>query len=254
MSVIVCPSGLQGEIRGLKVKEANLLADRAGLKKGTALDNVLAGCWLGTLDAGPYAWAEVGKPIDWSKALVCDRFYTLMRIRAETFGEEYAFKLQCTSNSCGERFEWELKLCDLPVKQLPESSRVTVLAGDNRFETTLDDGRRCWFALQTGANEVAAAAALRSASSRIIVTALASRIHEIEGVPKGIAVSRYLDELGMREIFKLLELFDEVDGGIETDIDVECPSCGMEQSVSLPFGADFFIPKTKKSSSRAQST
>jgi hypothetical protein len=249
VAVITCPSGLQGEIRGFKVKEANLLADRASLKRGTALDSVLAGCWLQTIDSGPYPWLEAGKPVDWSKALVCDRFYTLMRIRAETFGEEYAFKLQCANTSCNERFEWELALSDLPVKPLPEESRAIILAGDNRFETTLSDGRKCWFSLQTGANEIAAASALRTSSSRILLTALAHRIQEVEGIPKGMPISKYLEELDMRDILNLLALFDEVDGGIETDIDVECTVCGTEQGVSLPFGADFFLPRPKKSTS-----
>lgn len=247
MAIIECPSGLKGEIRGFKVKEANLLADRAGLKRGTALDGVLAGCWLQTLDPGPYAWLEAGKPVDWSKALVCDRFVALMHIRAETFGDDYAFKLQCANGSCGERFEWEVHLADLPVKALPDASRATIRSGDNRFETTLSDGRRCWFRLQTGAHEAAAASALRSSSGRVLVTALSHRIDEIEGIPKGMPISRYLEELDMRDIMDLLSLFDEVDGGVETDINVECPACGTEQTIALPFGADFFMPRPKKS-------
>ena len=37
MTIITCPSGLSGEVRGWKVKEANMLADRAAMRKGTGL-------------------------------------------------------------------------------------------------------------------------------------------------------------------------------------------------------------------------
>ena len=47
-TVITCPSGLSGEIRGLKGKEGKLLADRASAKSGVTFDRILAGCWLAT--------------------------------------------------------------------------------------------------------------------------------------------------------------------------------------------------------------
>jgi hypothetical protein len=35
--------------------------------------------------------------------------------------------------------------------------------------------------------------------------------------------------------------FDEVDCGVETTIEVECPECLGVQSVDLPFGPSFFL-------------
>src|SRR5687768_6927997 len=116
-NAIVCPSGLAGEVRGLKGKEGKLLADRASAKAGSTFEKLLAGCWLTTTDASIYALDE-GAPLDWSKVLVADRFYALLQIRALTFGDEYAFSVQCQSAGCRERFEWELSLKDLPVRPL----------------------------------------------------------------------------------------------------------------------------------------
>jgi hypothetical protein len=242
---ITCPSGLVGEVRGFKVKEANILADKAALKKGTAYDTILSGCWLNTVDPGPYPWLEAGKPVDWSKALVCDRFYALLQIRAATFGEDYAFKLKCQNSACGEAFEWEIKVADLPIKQLPEFSKDVLRGGSTRFETTLSDGKRCWFKLLNGAAEAAAANSMRLANGRRIVFSLMQRIEEVEGVPRA-QLSRYLDDLDLGELFSLVEQFDEADGGVETLIDVECPHCGTTQGVQLPFGQDFFSPPKKK--------
>lgn len=242
---ITCPSGLIGEVRGFKVKEANIMADKAAMKKGAAYDGILAGCWLNTVDPGPYAWLEAGKPVDWAKALLCDRFYTLLQIRAATFGDDYAFKVKCQNEDCRENFEWELKISDLPIKQLPEFSKDMLRAGNTRFETTLSDGKRCWFKLMNGAAEAAAASSARLASGRRIVFSLMQRIEEVEGVPRA-QLSKYLDELDLTELFELVEKFDEADGGVETSIDIECPHCLTAQGIQLPFGQDFFSPPKMK--------
>src|SRR4051794_41098829 len=96
---IVCPSGLAGEIRGLKGKEGKVLSDRTAARAGALFEKILAGCWLGTTDPGIYELSETGSTdstgtIDWSKILVADRFYALLQIRALTFGDEYAFSVQ----------------------------------------------------------------------------------------------------------------------------------------------------------------
>jgi hypothetical protein len=242
-TVIVCPSGLSGEIRGLKGKEANLLADRASAKRGLLFDRILSACWLSTTDSGLYGLAE-GGALDWGKVLVADRFYTLLQIRSLTFGDEYAFKVQCASEACRERFEWQVSLTELPVRHLSETSKAAFKAG-NRFETKLPrDGRRVWFQLQTGAEEVRAASHLRASTDRVLLTALAVRIVEIEGVPSKDKL-RFLEEMEMADAAALLDEFDAADGGVETDIEVECPHCWAVQEIRLPFGPEFFLPRSK---------
>ena len=82
--IITCPSGLSGRIRGMKVREERVLADRRLAKSGGQVDELLAACWEETLDAGPYDFGE--KPIDWGFVLQGDRFYALLQIRALTYG------------------------------------------------------------------------------------------------------------------------------------------------------------------------
>lgn len=241
---IVCPSGLAGEIRGLKGKEGKLLADRAAARAGSTFEKILAGCWLSTTDPGLYEVPE-GGALDWSKVLVADRFYSLLQIRALTFGDEYAFAVQCQSAGCRERFEWSLNLKDLPVAPLSDAAKAAFEAG-NRFETKLPhDGRKVWFRLMTGADEVRAAGALRSGRDGMLLTALALRIVEIEGVPDGER-RKFLDEMEMADAAALLDSFDEADGGVETAIEVECPSCLGVQEVQLPFERGFFLPTKRR--------
>jgi len=43
--VITCPSGLTGRIRGMKVREERVLADRKLAKTGGQLDELLGASW-----------------------------------------------------------------------------------------------------------------------------------------------------------------------------------------------------------------
>ncbi len=241
---IVCPSGLAGEIRGLKGKEGALLSDRSTARAGALFERLLSNCWLSTTDAGIYELPEIGV-LDWSKVLVADRFYALLQIRARTFGDEYAFSVQCANPACRERFEWSLNLQELPVVPLPEAAKAAFKAG-NRFETTLPrDGRRVWFRLMTGADEARAAQLLRAGGGAgPLLTALALRIVEIDGVAAQ-GKRKFLDELELADAAALLDQFDAADGGVETDIQIECPVCAGVQDVQLPFERGFFLPTAR---------
>lgn len=244
---IVCPSGLAGSVRGFKVKEANLLADRGAMKSGTAFDQILDACWLSTSDLGPYA-VEDGKKLRWEDALVCDRLFAMIQVRCQAYGPDYAFDVQCQSASCGEKIRWILDLeKDLPVKPLPESSRAAFRAG-NRFTTTMvdseDNAREVTFQLLTGKGEREAARILKKSPSRLVVAALGARIVSIEGVDAN-EKSLFLGNQEIRVLGDMMTAFDEVDGGIETTIEVECQQCGNRQDVELPLGGEFYLPKAR---------
>ena len=56
--VITCPSGLTGRIRGMKVREERVLADRKLAKSGGQVDALLGACWEETLEPGPYDFGD----------------------------------------------------------------------------------------------------------------------------------------------------------------------------------------------------
>jgi hypothetical protein len=105
-------------------------------KSGGQLEQILAACWEETLDPGPY---DFGDRLDWGKVLQGDRFYTLLQIRTLSYGPEYAFGVACENRACRARIDWELRLTDLPVKQLSEESRAAFLAGNPVGEIAWSD-------------------------------------------------------------------------------------------------------------------
>jgi len=240
--VVTCPSGLSGKIRGMKVREERILADRQLAKSGAQLDALLAACWEDTIDPGPYPLGD--GPLNMSQVLQGDRFFALMQIRVATFGSTYAFAVPCQRDACRTRIDWEIDLSALPVKVLTEASRATFAAG-NRFETTLPDGsRKLWFKLLIGDDEKKLPQLRRAAPDRMLSGLLAHRVLEVEGVePRD--KRGFLEDLSMADATHLFGEFDRVDCGIETQIEIECPECGATQEVELPFGQGFFLPTAK---------
>ena len=59
-----------------------------------------------------------------------------------------------------------------------------------------------------------------------------------------------IDDLTMSDADFLMSEFERVDCGIDTAIEIECPSCWAVQEIELPFGKTFFMPgRTRKPSS-----
>jgi hypothetical protein len=231
---ITCPSGLTGSVRGLTVAEAEVLTDRRLVHEGLVPDKVLKTAWTATTNSGPYE-IENDSPPDWEKALVCDRFFALMMVRVATYGPEYEFKLGCMG--CKESIQWAINLEELPIKDIPDAS-IETFKTSNRLETVVN-GKRVWFQLLDGAKERKAQKAMRNSKNRL-VTALAQRIVEIEGEKNKML---WIRNLPMKDATDLINGFDEQDGGVETEIDVICPACGMVQGVALPFDRpEFWLP------------
>ena len=245
--IITCPTGLTGRIRGMKVREERILADRKLAKAGGQVDELLAACWQETVEAGPYEFGE--EDIDWGQVLQGDRFFALLKIRSLTYGADYAFAVACQNEGCRARIEWEIDLGALPCRELSEESRAAFGDG-NRFETVLPDaGKRVWFRLLTGADERKLPQLRRGAGDRLLSAMLAFRVVEVEGVEPRER-RRFIEDLTMRDADFLVDEFDRVDCGVDTTIEIECPECFATQEVDLPFDRTFFMPGRERTARR----
>ena len=223
-------------IRPLSVKEADILASAQGARKTPAvLNKLLAACVESVENAEPYS-----SPINWDQVLVGDRTYLLLQIRKVSLGSEYLFKAQCGAQGCNNRFEWEVNLDDMELSKLTEEQRHKFQNG-NKFETSLPDGTPVFFRLPTGADEKKALTLKAQHPDSMVTLSLRLRIAEIQGVvPQDLR--KYISALGLREANHLIDKFDEVDCGIETTIEIECPECYALSDVTLPFDQSFFFP------------
>ena len=245
---IKAPSGLTGVVRGLKGKEANVLADKTQARRLTTFDTILDSCWQETDDV-PEVLHDIylngsGKP-DWGSVLLGDRMYILVQIRIATYGPEYSFKHKCSA--CDNGFEWDLNLeTDLKLETFPESS-LEVYAKDNRFPAKLPNGTKFWFTLSNGGSEKIAAKRIKKRRGELVTVSLSERIVEIDGVGTDKKnIRAFLEEIELDDQYEIIDIMDESDAGYVTDIEVECEECGVEDLVRLPFVGDFWISQRRR--------
>lgn len=278
---IECPSGLTGKIRGLTGKDGRYLTDPTLNRSGALPDHILANVWEETTNPGFYKLGENGK-LSWGQVLVGDRMFALIQSRIAGRGDSmYQFKAQCSEDSCRKQFDWEIDLDDLPVQRLSQTVREQFAAGlfdlkcivpgteDRKLLTTnghglvlakpkreivLGTGKTVTFRLQTGDDE----AALRklqekskkkkrdgSDEENAMIDMILTRTKAIDGVSSDGLVE-YLESLSLDSIAQLLDRYDEQDCGVDATIEIECPECRALRDINLPFGADFFFKRTKK--------
>lgn len=242
--LITMPSGFAGEIRGLKVRDLQQIADPSMARGGKALD-VMLSAFSAITALGPYEkkWAIGGVP-KWDDALQGDVFAALIDIRAATWGAEYEFRVRC--QGCGEGYDWELDLRDIPRKPYPETTIEALRQGEPEFTTEGPGGEPVRFKLTYRRDEKIQEERRRRAGGKFgIADALGMRLVSVEGV-KDVRLKDWILELEAAELKALVERMQEHEGGVDTDIETVCTFCNWQQWVSLPFDKGFYYPTKKK--------
>lgn len=254
---IVCPSGLSGTIRGLQGRELDLFANREELQKRRVGRRILDNCWVKTRDRGVYEekdFHQNGNP-NFDKVLQGDRLFVLLNVRIATHGPEFAFRYQCSKDTCRHPYEWTLKLDeDLPIYDFPEESLENYKA-HNTFQTDLD-GETVFFKLMTGDDELEVIKLYDLAPDMQATTSLMQRIIKIKGrdgsmIDDSNDIREWAQNLSFGATRDLIDLMDEVDGGVETAIEIRCPKCGNIEDIQLPLDApEFWTPRRRKRSGK----
>lgn len=252
---ITCPSGLKGVVRGLTGRELNLFANQQETKRRKVTRQILNNCWVETVEV-PKVYEGVIEPggaINMDKVLMCDRFYALLQIRCATHGSKYNFKVQCTESSCRKRFEWGLDINgDLDVYELPDSSIEKIAEGDGIFEGEVD-GVTFRYKLLYGKDEDTNIRQVDMAPDRQATTSLAMRLVEVETrdgrtLTENRDIQKWAESIDFGTSMDIVQVMDYADGGIETNIEVQCPHCGNLMDLSLPLGEDLWTPKRQRPS------
>ncbi len=246
---ILCPSGLAGTVRGLSVADANTIASATRKKDRVALTaKLLKACWQGTDEPGPYE-IEDGAAPNWDAVLQGDIDFVLVMIRVATHGSKYSFKAQCSDQGCREAFEWEIDLVDdLVVQRLSTDARERLRTKNEFAGEVPGSGERVLFKLPVHADIKRQAKQRANSRDQLMTLALRTRILSVEGVEN---LRTFIEGLSLGQAQAMIELFDEQDCGIDTDIEIECPECMALREVSLPLEREFFFPTLEKKKRRA---
>lgn len=160
-----------------------------------------------------------------------DRVFLLMAIRRASLGDEMPFQTTCPS--CKEEGRFVLDLADLETKKMADPKLRT-------YELVLPKtGNKMQMKVLTGrGEEVIAKAALKGKD--VISNAILARIESMNDKP--VTVDD-LKELPLIDRNFLRNSWEDKEGGVDTEVQIDCPSCNHAYETELDISQQgFFNP------------
>lgn len=249
--VFTLPSGLRVEMRGITLAEENILASGGRGDDAEKLDRVFAACWRSTEDPGPYRTSATEAP-PWGDLLQCDRFVLMLALRRLSYRDGHLFEVEVYHDECDSRFQWEVDLAkDLPVRML-DADAIGRVRNGIPFETTVA-GKVVKYRLPTSRDLKLTERLQDEFPDRMMAATLRARIVEVEGIETRDIMDWLDGSNGASEKYRgldaddaedLRDAYDRVDGGIDTEVEVQCrkASCRKTFLFTIPFGQGFLLP------------
>jgi len=224
------------QVREITGYEEDMMSSKSvpDYKKGGLL---IAGCLqrVGTI-TDPRIIAEIP-----SKLLVGDRTFLVFAIRRATYGDSYPFRDECPK--CSYNGIFSLDLGELEIKTAPDPTK-------RLFELDLPSGLKVKFHPLTGAEEETLFKS-RGKEEAISLSMLA----RLDVMGDKAPTLRDVQGLVGRDRAALREAFDAVEGGINTSLEMQCPSCSEEFDRELDVAqAGFFSPSQVLKDSKKKSS
>jgi len=233
----------------MRVKDEELFTNQKLVRTGRVISEVLQACWVETLDKGPYGQ----DPPIWSQVACADRTYALIQVRIASYGHDYEFRVNCNNSLCKHNFAWGIDLREIETLPISEIGKQHLSTGQP-FEIKLPDDSVVKCRVLRGEDEEAITALGDEDEGRILTTSMTRRIVELQGETIFDDIMNKVSELPARFGDVIMDETDEVEGGVDTTFDVQCPKCKGVQSVMLPFEAAFFSSRKRFAGSRRKRT
>lgn len=215
--------------------EEDILGDKSKHTSGMAINEVLSRCLVRIGDLKPEKPTR-GKFFlpHLDKMLVGDRTYLLIRLRQLSLGDSFAFETKCPA--CKVRIpRFTVDLASLTVKPMEDPTK-------REWNVTLPSSKLgASFRALVGADERALNQIRKQKKEDFFSSLLMLRLTELGG-DKVSSVTQ-LKKLTVKDRDFLRGQFDKIEGGIDTQIQCACESCGHEWEMVLPIGEhSFFFP------------
>lgn len=170
-----------------------------------------------------------------SDLLVGDRVYLLFALRRVTLGDEYPFSAKCKNLTCAKEGIYTIDLSELTVKKMPEPLKRI-------YDVTLPSGKAARFHPLDGHGEERLAK-LDNHADRLSLSIL-GRLELLDAKPPTL---EDVKALGIRDRNELRDMFEQNEGGVDTETEMTCSFCGEEWKEEVnPFQLGFFSPVSVK--------
>jgi hypothetical protein len=224
-------------IRPMTGAEEQILATPRYVKKGVAVNKIFEQC--------------IAEEVDPDRLLTVDRTYLLIYLRGISFTPAYDVDIQCPG--CTARFQTTIDLNSLNVEDCPDHFSHADLEG-----VLPTSGLKFRYRLSTGRDEQLVTEHREkrmkefgdAAADDTLLYRASLLIEEIEGVVGQIAIQTVISRLPINDVAHLRNLINEPPFGVNTKVDMICPSCTSEFEIDMPLEANFFFPRRNKEQER----
>jgi hypothetical protein len=160
-----------------------------------------------------------------------DRVYLLFAIRRASLGDEFPFTTVCPQ--CEKKSNLTVSLADLTIKKMPNPLIRT-------YDITLERSKaKISMRVLTGRGEEQIAKASSSGNNAITMAMLA-RVESMNGYPASIDD---LKALGMADRNQIRNEWEDREGGVDTEVEVQCLHCDFEFKSEIDLSSEgFFNP------------
>lgn len=224
-------------IRPMTGEEEQILATPRFVRKGQAINMIFSKCLK-----------EDFRP---ENLLTVDRTYLLIYLRGISYSPEYDVEVKCPE--CEKKFGTSLDLNSLYVESCPDDFGPTLTdvlpTSKYKFSYRLSTGkdeqeiqdyrdRRIKMFGDASADDT-----LTHRTAQLLV--------EIEGLADKRELQTLIKSLPISDVAHIRNCVNEPPFGVDTDVEIVCPSCLHEFTVDLPLEANFFFPRKKKGKTQA---
>lgn len=224
-------------IRPMTGEEEQILATPRFVRKGQAINMIFQKCMKEDYRA--------------EQLLSVDRTYLLIYLRGISYSPNYDVEVKCPE--CDKKFSTTIDLNSLYVESCPDdygpmlkdvlpSSKLpfTYRLGTGKDEQDIQDHRD---------RRIKAFGDASADDTLLYRTALL--LGDIDGISNKTELQILLKNLPINDVSYIRNCINEPPFGVDTDIDIICPSCLEEFTLDLPLESNFFFPRRKKAKTQA---
>jgi hypothetical protein len=221
------------EFRSMTAKEEDILMNRALIKKGTVITELLKSCMT-------------NKNIDVNALLSGDRNALMIAIRSSGYGSEYTPSFQCPK--CDARNDLQIDLADLELKRL---TIEPVSPGKNHFRFKLPVSKiEVDFRFLTGEQEEKIVKEVEMRKNRgmpenAITTRFMQQIIAVNGDQSPGIIAKFVNHMPARDSLELRRYLDKHEPGVKMEVEFMCSNCSYADTIALPMDVTFLWPGSK---------
>ena len=218
------------EIKFMTAKDEDILSSQSLLKQGIAIDRFIEN-------------VVVDKNIKVSNMLIGDKNAILLSARISGYGNLYDTKVTCPN--CSKIQEYSFDLNNAKRTNTVCSDDVRLNEKGNYVFTLPVSKISLEIRLLTGDDEsliIKRATKNKQQAEFSIIDQYKLMTVSANEVTDRTQINQFIELMPIRDSKKLLEVYKSVSPNVEIKDKFTCMSCGHEQELEVPFGADFLWP------------